>query len=158
MEDLKLLHLGCGGIYLEGFVNCDKTNVSPRGKEYQVDKLFDLKDSWPFEDESIDGIVSMHVLQQLYWRDLVRALVEAHRVLKTNGVMRIGVPTIENGKPLDYLLGWANINLFSVALLNHVLTEVGFTVVSTRYQQSLNNKLAMADNRSDQTIFLEAVK
>jgi len=158
MEDLKLLHLGCGGLYYEGFINCDKTDTTRHDEKYQVDKLFNLKDSWPFEDESIDGIVSMHVLQQLYWRDLIPALVEAHRVLKTNGVMRIGVPAIENGKPLDYLLGWNNVNLFSVELLYHVLKEVGFTVIGTKYQQSINPKLSAIDTRPDQTIFLEVVK
>lgn len=158
--DKILLHIGCANRLYEGFVNIDKFTVSPRGKSYTLDKVMDIGKTWDYADESVDGIVSMHVLQQITWRELVVALREAYRVLKKGGVMRIGVPTIENGRSLDYLLGWANINLYSVELLSLVLVKhIGFTGCKyCKYQETAIPEFAQVDNRPDQTFYFEVTK
>lgn len=162
MTDKKILHLGCGGLYQEGYINTDKTDTSPRGKKYKLDLILDISQPWPFEDSTIDGIVSMHVLQQVDWRGLVVALREAHRVLKRGGVMRFGCPMVEiTDKPLEYLLGWNNINLFSYGLLKQVLVDrIGFSSFREHwYKRGAMPELYLLDNRHRRgTLYFEVIK
>lgn len=160
MEDLTLLHVGCGGKYYDGFINCDMTDTTKRGRKYKVDKLFRLEDPWPFENESVDGIVGMGVFQQLYWRELIRAFKEAYRVLRAGGALRIGTPLIENGFPLDHILGWNNTNLFNYSLLEDVL--INHIKFSTCRLQNLRHTVVeefkKVDNRTDHMFYIEATK
>lgn len=157
-----LFHLGVGGDYKEGFVNIDRSVISPRGKRVKVDLVFELGERWPYnEDNFIDGIVSMHVLQQLQWRELIVCLRESYRVLKPSGVFRFGCPTAEMiDRDLNYLLGWNNINLFSEDLLKNVFARIGFlTFVEMGFGESALPILATVDNRKDRgTKYFEATK
>jgi SAM-dependent methyltransferase len=159
---LTLLHIGCANRLYEGFINSDKYTVSPRGAPYKLDKVMDIAQTWPYADCSVDGIVSMHVLQQLTWRELVVALKEAYRVLKVGGVMRFGCPMVEiEDKDLDYLLGWRNINLFSIDLLERVLVKrIGFSKFRQRgYRRSALPELARIDNRPNRgTLYFDVIK
>jgi SAM-dependent methyltransferase len=162
MGNLTLFHIGCGGDYHEGFVNIDRSTISPRGKKVKVDLVFELGEKWPYdESEFVDGIVGMHVLQQLYWRDLITCLREAYRVLKKGGIIRFGCPTVGlAGYDLDYLLGWNNINLFSYDLLEYVFTKIGFQDFhQCEFGESLLPILATIDNRKDKgTEYFEAIR
>jgi predicted SAM-dependent methyltransferase len=162
MENLTLFHIGCGGDYHKGFVNIDRSTVTPRGKKVKLDLIFELGEKWPYnEDNFVDGIVSMHVLQQLSWRDLVTCLREAYRVLKKGGVMRFGVPVVELYKyDLDYLLGWNNINLFSRDLLENVFERIGFSLFEEKgFGKSKLPILTTIDNRENRgTLYFEATK
>jgi predicted SAM-dependent methyltransferase len=162
MGDLTLFHIGCGGDYREGFVNIDRATVSPRGKKVKVDVVMELGEKWPYdESEFVDGIVSMHVLQQLHWRDLITCLREAYRVLKRGGVMRFGCPVTNiSSYDLDYFLGWNNINLFSADLLENVFKRIGFREFYTiSFNSSKLPILATVDNRKDRgTWYFEAIK
>ncbi len=165
MENLTLFHLGCGGDYKEGFVNIDRSDVSPRGKKTKVDLIFDIGAKWPYnEDEFVDGIVSMHVLQQLEWRKLVVCLRESYRVLKKGGVMRFGCPIAELHKyDLDYLLGWNNVNLFSQDLLENVFFRIGFSDFFCDDNKYIRKPtlpiLSTVDNRQTRgTVYFEAIK
>jgi len=153
-----ILHIGCENKYYEGMINSDVV-IDERKKPRKLDMVMDVSKPWPYKDNSVDGIISMHVLQQLVWRDLVFAMKEAYRVLKIGGVMRLGVPAIENDKPLEYLLGWNNVNLFSVDLLSNVLSKIGFLHVKLcHYQESKVPQFIKVDNRPEETIYLEVVK
>ena len=156
MGNLVLLHIGCGNRIYEGFINSDK-NVNGRPIEEM-----DLAKPWPYADESIDGIVSMHVMQQLTWRELLVAFPEAYRVLKKGGVMRMGCPSVEIAdRRLEYLVGWNNINLFSFDLLKKVLVDrIGFSQIKNcQYKHSAIPELARLDNRSSRgTIYIEVIK
>jgi hypothetical protein len=161
MNNLKILHVGCGGQYHEGYINCDKREEW-KGKKYKLDVVLDLGQKWPWEDSSIDGIVGMHVFQQLTWRELVVAFNEALRVLKKGGALRMGCPMVECTEyPLEYLLGWNNINLFSIDLLKRVLVDrIGFTSMRKRgYGRSSMTELSNLDNRPQRgTIYIEVIK
>ena len=155
-----ILHVGCANRYYEGFVNSDKVEVW-KGKKRKLDLVMDLGKSWPYKDESVDGIVGMHVFQQLTWRELIVAFSEAKRVLKKGGVLRMGMPMIEIDKPLEYLLGWRNINLFSLELLKQVLVDrIGFRRFRERgYKKSWLPELTKVDNRPHRgTLFMDVVK
>ena len=161
MEDLKLLHIGCANRYYPGFINSDM-RTEWKGKKNKLDLVMDISKPWPYENDSIDGIVSMHVLQQLYWRELIFGLREAYRVLKTGGVFRFGCPTVDvDGRSIDYILGWNNINLFDSYLLKQVFSyHLGFSRFSeTMFHVSALPVLATIDNREDRgTKYYEAIK
>lgn len=156
-----LLHVGCANRYYDGFINSDMRSEW-KGKKHKLDLVMDLGKHWPHEDNSVDGIVGMHVFQQLYWRDLLVAFREARRVLKDGGVLRMGVPMVEiTDKSLDYILGWNNINLFSIDLLRQVLVErLGFAkLVSMPFGVSAMPELAVVDNRENRgTMFFDIIK
>jgi len=156
---MKLLHYGCGGDYHEGFINSDFVDKSKQGREYKLDDFLDLSRVFHYDSYSVDGIVSMGTLQQLHWRDLVNTLRESHRVLKNGGIFRMGVPVVEKGNSIDFLLGWNNINLFSWDVLSHVLEEIGFIkVCNMNYGDSRLPKLAEVDNKAEQFFYIEAEK
>ena len=160
MGNLVLLHVGAGGRYYEGFINSDRSEINHQGRKIKIDEILELSKPWLHDSESVDGIVGMAVFQQLYWRELVFALREAYRVLKKGGILRMGVPLLENGFPLEHLLGWNNINLFTYELLERVLlNHIGFSSCRLyNYQQSLLPELGKLDNRSDHIFYIEAIK
>jgi len=80
------LNLGSGGRPLEGYINVDISATAPK-----VDLVHDLnKIPWPFESESIEGIVMSQCLEHL--DDHNSAMREIFRVLKPGGSAVISVP------------------------------------------------------------------
>jgi hypothetical protein len=148
MGDLKLLHIGCGNRRHEGFINTDKEEM-------------DISKHWYYDDESIDGIVSMQVFQCLTWKELMHAFREAHRVLRDGGVMRMGVSLVETNYPLERVLYGNNINLFSFDLLKNVLVDrVGFSSIKLcGFRETSLPEFAKVDNRHNRgTSYLEVIK
>ena len=84
MSDKLKLNLGCGGDYIEGFVNIDlyADRVDAR---YDVEKL-------PYNDNSIDEIRAYHIIEHFDYLKAHDVLHEWHRVLKPGGVLRIETP------------------------------------------------------------------
>lgn len=80
------LNLGSGDIVLRGFVNVD-TFAHPG--------VFtaDLREPWPWEDDSIDYVRASHIIEHL--PDKIFTMNELWRVLKPGGRVRISVPTTE---------------------------------------------------------------
>ena len=159
MGDVVYLHVGCANKYYEGFVNSD-SSLGWKGRIYRLDLQMDMSKPWPYKDSTVDGIAGVAVFQQLLWRDLVFAFREAYRVLKEGKILRIGVPFLDNGNTIDYLLGWNNTNLLSYELLEGVLTKhVGFSKCRLQnYKVSDDMKLAELDNRPEQLFYVEATK
>jgi len=153
-----LLHVGCGGKYYKELINTDHTNIGLRGNTYKIDQRMNLANTWPYDDDSVDGIVGMGVFQQLHWRDLVFAFREAYRVLKEGGVLRMGVLVLEKGNTLDFLLAWNNVNLFTANILNDVLENIGFSVYFRSYQHASIEEFKQVDNKPDEFIYIEAIK
>ena len=144
---MKLLHIGCGRKRFEGFINTDKSEM-------------DISKTWPYTDDSIDGIVSMAVFQCLTWKELIVAFSESHRVLKKGGVMRMGVHLVETNYPDLYLYG-DNINLFSLDLLRNVLVDrIGYSNIALYgANESEMPELSKLDNRLGKGIsYIEVVK
>lgn len=93
---MKLLHVGCGPCYIDGFYNIDKrTDVKT---DYCGD-VFDLADpSNPdyIEDGSITFIWSCHFLEHLEYPDGVTLCLEMfHDWLSEDGLLRLAVPDLE---------------------------------------------------------------
>jgi len=140
----KILHVGCGPFKYDEYLNSDKD--------------MDITKRWPYENSSIDGIVAQHVFQEIYWRDLIQVFSEAYRVLKRGSRMRFGVPLLYPGVSLIHMLSWSNVNLFNPALLQMVLTSVGFRQFDHLSYQNGTKELLLADNRPDETDYFEVLK
>jgi hypothetical protein len=85
----RRLNWGCGPTPAPGWINSDR--IAAPG----VDIARDIRDGLSLATESIDYVVAIHVLQDLAFRDLVPALKELRRVLRTGGVLRLGLPDLD---------------------------------------------------------------
>jgi len=83
------IHLGCGPINAEGFINVD---ALPYSHIHYIQKIDDLS---IFPDEYADLIYASHVLEHLEYNNISGILKEWHRVLKKGGVLRISVPELD---------------------------------------------------------------
>jgi predicted SAM-dependent methyltransferase len=83
------LNLGCGPNLKPGWVNIDLFH-SP------ADLTLDLREPWPFPDQSVTYIYSEHVLEHFeFHREVPHFLSEAKRVLCSGGTFDVGVPDSE---------------------------------------------------------------
>ena len=82
-----LVQVGCGPHGREGWVNVD---CFP-GKK--VNCLYDIRKNLPFDDASVRGIYSEHVVEHLdYSEEIPVFLAECYRCLAPGGILRIIVP------------------------------------------------------------------
>ncbi len=88
-KDRVVVELGCGPHKKEGVIGIDCLDIEG------VDYVADLELGLPFiEDNSIDEIISTHVLEHI---DNFKLLItEIHRVLKPDGVKIVTVPYFSN--------------------------------------------------------------
>jgi predicted SAM-dependent methyltransferase len=84
------VHLGCGEHYIDGMINCDG-NLFRR-----IDHWLDLRLPLPFPDASVAVAYTSHTLEHLYPDEALRLLQEIRRVLRPDGVARVGVPDVSH--------------------------------------------------------------
>jgi SAM-dependent methyltransferase len=85
------LNLGCGDKLLAGYVNVD---VAPsRGGRYP-DIVCDISKTLPFDTNSIDEILAVHVVEHFWRWEVVDILKEWVRVLKPGGRMVLECPNL----------------------------------------------------------------
>jgi SAM-dependent methyltransferase len=87
------LNLGCGDKILPGYVNVDVAE-SRAGK--RPDVLCDLHHLTPFEDNSADEVLSVHVVEHFWRWEVVGVLKEWVRVLKHGGLMILECPNLKS--------------------------------------------------------------
>lgn len=87
------LHLGCGNVRLDDYVNVDYVQTDA------VDQIVDLSRApWPWPDNSVDHATSSHVIEHLPMREniaedgLVIFLNELYRVLKPGAQAELRAP------------------------------------------------------------------
>ena len=79
------LHLGCGHIIKDGWVNHDMVPLPG------VDVVHDLRQfPWPFENKEFEEVYADNVLEHL--ADTVRTMEEIHRITQPGAKIFIGVP------------------------------------------------------------------
>ena len=87
---LKALNLGCGEFKKNGYVNLDSN------PDLHPDLLHDLnRFPYPFPDNHFDLIEADHVLEHLL--NPFRVMKEMHRILVSQGRLRIRVPHFSRG-------------------------------------------------------------
>lgn len=85
-----MLHIGCGDINVEGFINID---ARPQPHVHIVTRnLFRLA---MIPDNVADLIYMSHVLEHVSHREINTTLQELRRILKEGGVLRISVPDFD---------------------------------------------------------------
>ena len=101
------LHLGCGPIIKEGYVNVDVEFYEG------VNVIADLEKDWPFESDSVDEIFAKDILEHL--PDIIHSMNEIWRVLKMGGTVEIYVPTTRGAAAFQDPThkSWWNENTFS---------------------------------------------
>jgi predicted SAM-dependent methyltransferase len=82
------LHLGCGKKILEGWTNCD---IADNAYDTQPDVACDIT-KLPFDDNSADEIMAIHVFEHFYLKDVDGVLAEWKRVLKDGGKLVLEMP------------------------------------------------------------------
>jgi|SRR5579883_3097420 len=103
------LHLGCGNIIKQGYVNVDAVQLPG------VDVVADLnKFPWPFEDSSCEVIELHHLLEHL--PDVFKAMEEMYRIAAPGGKVIITVPYWNS---IDYATDPSHVHQFSQHSLNY---------------------------------------
>jgi SAM-dependent methyltransferase len=80
------LDLGCGPRKQAGFIGVDTIKFDG------VDEVADLRESWPWADNSVDEVHSSHFVEHLDAKERVHFFNELYRVLKPGASARIVTP------------------------------------------------------------------
>ncbi len=115
---MNVLHLGSGPQLIDGWTNVD---IVDHGQEH----VLDVTGGLPFPDDWFDAVVSHHVLMMVPWPQILDVLVEARRVTKPLGVLRVSVPNL--------------IGAF-VAWMNH---DTAWFPIDDRTEDTLDGKLCL---------------
>ena len=83
------LHVGCGRIYIPGFLHID---IQPAP---HIDMVSEADNLTSIEDESVELLYACHILEHYDRWHYKKALGEWLRVLKPGGVLRLSVPDFQ---------------------------------------------------------------
>lgn len=89
---MNKLHVGCGTLYKEGWINVDNNSD---GNIKHLDVNADLSMGLPFDSNTIDFIYHEHFIEHLSFDEGLVFLKECYRVLKPSGVMRLACPDLK---------------------------------------------------------------
>jgi predicted SAM-dependent methyltransferase len=179
VNSMLKLHVGCGDVYLEGWVNIDVESS-------KADVKHDLQTSLPYDDSSASFIYSEHFIEHLAAEAGANVLKEFYRVLKAGGVLRIATPDLRylmkkyflGWKSQDWIKtygygwlqtraeminlcfrGWGHQYLYDREELERRLREAGFKRLrNKRFGESDYEELRGKETRRDSKLILEAVK
>jgi len=115
------LHLGCGTVIVDGWVNIDNAPGARARKLPLIGPMVgrlglfstpwspkivirDIRKPFPWGDGSVDMIYTSNVIEHLEKRDGENCLRECARVLRPGGVLRVVVPNL-TGYVRDYMAG-----------------------------------------------------
>lgn len=169
------LHLGCGRIALEGWVNVDLFGS-------RADLVWDLRRPIPFPDNAASAVFHEHLLEHLPVPVAVGFLRECRRVLAQGGILRVVVPDFEKymrsyvdgsafissirpDRPTSLLAieeivyGYGHRSMWDGTTLLVVLAEVGFVDAAVRsYQDSAIQPPPDSEHRQLESLYVEARK
>jgi len=178
---MNKLHVGNGGVYLEGWINLDKDNT------YKNDLCVDVLQTF-FEENSFDVIYSSHFFEHLLFPvDAVECLNRFYRWLKSNGILRLAVPDLElavkayyENRNLDFLYGkdfkgyyhkdtpaerlnffvraWEHQMTYDYDLLSKLILDAGFKTVLKRNANETMIPDFSFDRFISESFYVECVK
>lgn len=111
------LHLGCGKVYLDGWLNIDLYDGS--AADIKLDMTWPL----PFEDNSCELVFTEHMLEHLSAEQGAAFLQECFRVLKKGGVLRVAMPSLDKLIQRSYEGNWRDADWLSWPEFKHVSTR-----------------------------------
>ena len=130
------LHIGCGDIYLEDYLNTD------HNPKWKVDEILDL-DVFPykFKDNTFKVVYASHILEHV--NDFWKTFKELLRITKDGGIIHIRVPHFSCGMGYNDLthkrfFGW---HTFQQILDNYGFKYecTNFKIISRRYNWTTDN-------------------
>ncbi len=98
------LHLGCGDIYLEGYVNVDMHESA----KIKIDLKHDLGSPLPYPDNSVDLIQAYHLFEHLKFSSIEAIIKDWYRVMKSGARIIMEMPDFD--ETLKYVLANPNDN------------------------------------------------
>jgi SAM-dependent methyltransferase len=171
------VQVGCGPCAASGLWNTD------RRAQPGVDLVCDLL-QLPFASASLPCAVAIHVLQDLPYPDVDRALRELWRVLRPGGWLRLGLPDLDRaidayrsgdtayfyvpdrdaatagGKLVAQIVWYGSVRTpFTWDCIAELLARAGFVAIARRrFGESAAGALGLArlDNRERESLFVEA--
>jgi predicted SAM-dependent methyltransferase len=174
------INWGCGQVTRPGWINCDKF-FGPG-----VDLTCDIRRGLPLPSDSVDYIVSIHALPEIPVSELEDVLWELRRVLRPEGVLRLGLPDLDRaldayrrndrdyflipddtcasigGKLIMQMLWYGrSCAMFTCDFIEELLRKAGFrrsSQCSFRHTNSPYPEIVDLDNREKESLFVEAVK
>ena len=81
------LHLGCGTVHLDGWINTDNYDLKKADVKMDATKI-------PLPDGSVDELYSSHLLEHFDYFEGIAILKEWYRVLKNGGKMFLETPDL----------------------------------------------------------------
>lgn len=92
-----MLHLGCGPNYFKEFINADYYFLRwlPWRDKSNYDWLLDFRRPMKCPSNHWDGIFTEHTIEHLHPSECVSLFKELYRTMKTNAVLRIVVPGLD---------------------------------------------------------------
>lgn len=178
---MSKLHVGNGGVYLQGWINLDKHST------YQNDLCVDVLQTF-FEENSFEVIYSSHFFEHLLFPiDAVEFLNRAYRWLKPDGIFRIAVPDLElavrayyEGRSLDFLYGkefkgyyhkdtpaerlnffvrsWEHQMCYDFGLMKELLMDAGFINIQKKQANETNIPNFNFDRFIPESLYVECIK
>lgn len=136
----------------------------------------DLSYGIPLDDNTADFVYTSHFIEHLDRAVATRLLADVWRVLKPQGVLRVGVPDLamawvmyQRGEKermlndyffIDGATGYSmHRYLYDYDMLSSLLSQLGFVEIArTQYQEGATPNLELLDNRAEYTLFIEARK
>ncbi len=178
---MNKLHWGNGGVYLDGWLNMDKSQT------YKTDILGDILQSH-FDDNRFDVIYSSHAYEHLLFpTDAVEALSRMYRWLKPNGILRLAVPDLElavmaytttgdlsflygkdfkgyyhndtKGERLNYFIrSWEHQFTYDFETLNRMFVDAGFKNIQKKQANESLIENFTHDRFISESLYIEAQK
>lgn len=181
------LHLGCGDLYVDGFVNADFFSVLWIMKKHmkKPDWMLDLRYPLNCPDNIWDGVFTEHTLEHLYPTHAYNLLMELYRTMKDGAVIRITVPDLKkhiefynkNFSNDDYLdfqkqyksgaeairnvtQNYFHHSVWDAELLAEIMKDIGFRAVQERTFKEGKNTFLLIEKKERKcgTLYLEGVK
>ncbi len=173
------LHLGCGAVRLDGWVNIDLETP-------QADVHLDITRGLPFADGSTRLIYHEHVIEHITMAEAERCLRDWFRLLEPGGILRIATPDLgylveryggdwrdqawlrlpeyafiqTRAEMLNTAMRWWDHQyLYDEEELRRRMTAAGFRDIRRcAIGQSTVPELARLETRDDSKLILEAVR
>jgi hypothetical protein len=171
----RLLHLGCGNIYLDKFVNADFYYLRwlPfRKKLNKYDWLADFRYKLNCPDSYWEGVFSEHTIEHLHYSDCLQLFKELHRAMRQGAWLRISVPGLDealsNADPkqpkaiaiYNLTQNFGHVSVWEASLMTAMLKEAGFTTIhQASYLQGADSRLLQdLESRRIGSLYMEAQK
>jgi predicted SAM-dependent methyltransferase len=181
-RDYSKLHLGCGAKIIPGWLNVD-IDSSFGSHVYALD----LREPFPFPDNSVSRIFIEHTIENLTKEECRQFFSESYRVLQPKGAMRIAISDIsklmkayqtKNKKyrvlmqtdmqPLvtntwdeflmDMLFNWHRRSYFTFPLLKAFMKRAGFEKIKRKAYGKSDYSFAFDSRQLPDTVYAEAQK